>query len=495
MDCIRNSFWILLSIITLIDAAPPTLEELTALQCNFDRPFKCLPYGVCYNADEFCHAGTVESCFPTNVITNQLENWCKTTGQFRPELMRDPKLCALACQARFPSLNLSNAVDQLVNITCPRDRPLKCLPDGICHGFDEYCHAGQNKSCLDVTMSDKELLQWCQDKGQSDLALMPDPACKFACQAKFPSLHHEALEKLANKTCPLERPLKCLPDGICHGLDKYCHNGMVTSCFNETMMEEEQLQWCMDKVVINVTSMPDKACQFACQFKYPNLLRAVLDQLVNKSCPQERPCKCLLDGVCHGYDEFCDAGRNKSCFDESMSENELMQWCRDIKPNDVSVYPQLSCIHACHARFPSMSSQGGENGIWLYLFIGLIVVVLVTAAVIGLVWKKRDKIPPVCSRFLCCKKETPVTIEAEIDENNAINDNADNNTGEKGRMMMDAGDAGDDINKRGTKAVKNTSKIEAQSSEDEQLIGERREYVPVPVAEEGKEAEEDEEIV
>ncbi|XP_059167360.1 uncharacterized protein LOC131949472 [Physella acuta] len=191
MDCIRNSFWILFSIIILIDAAPPTLEELTELKCNSEKPFKCLPYGVCYNADEFCHAGTVESCFPTNVTTDQLENWCKTTGQFRPEFMRDPKLCALACQARFPSLNLSNAVDHLVKIKCPHDRPFKCLPDGICHGFDEYCHAGQNKSCLDVTMSVDELKQWCQVKGQSDVTAMPDPACKFACQAKFPSLHHE----------------------------------------------------------------------------------------------------------------------------------------------------------------------------------------------------------------------------------------------------------------------------------------------------------------
>ncbi|XP_059167336.1 uncharacterized protein LOC131949447 [Physella acuta] len=92
----------------LIEAQEPTLKEITERECSSDKPFKCLPYGVCYNADQFCHAGTVESCFPKNVTTDQLENWCKTTGQFRPELMRDPKLCALSCQARFPSLNLSN---------------------------------------------------------------------------------------------------------------------------------------------------------------------------------------------------------------------------------------------------------------------------------------------------------------------------------------------------------------------------------------------------
>ncbi|XP_059167359.1 uncharacterized protein LOC131949470 [Physella acuta] len=480
MDCIRNCFWILLSMITLIDAAPPTLEELTALKCNSDKPFKCLPYGVCYNADQFCVAGDVESCFPKNITTDQLENWCKTTGQFRPELMRDPKLCALACQARFPSLNLSNAVDQLVNLKCPRDRPLKCLPDGICHGFDEYCHAGQNKSCLDVTMSVDELKQWCQDEGQSDVTLMPDPACKFACQAKFPSLHHEALEKLANKTCPLERPLKCLPDGICHGLDEYCHHGVVTSCFNETMMEKEQLQWCIDKVVINVTSMPDKACQFACPSKYPNLFRAALDQLANKRCPQERPCKCLLDGVCHGYDEFCDAGRKKSCFDESMSENEILQWCRDIKPNDVSVFPQLSCTLACHARFHSLSSKGGENGIWSYLFTGLAVLVMAAAGV--LVWKKRDQIRSICSRFWCkqeTENPTPESRGGGIEENN---DNKRNSNGE-GRSRTP--NTGGDIGRVKAQALITVSRDNAiqsdeanSSAKDPLLSGDLRESVP-----------------
>ncbi|XP_059179409.1 uncharacterized protein LOC131958408 [Physella acuta] len=98
--------------------------------------------------------------------------------------MRDRDLCTLACQARFPTLDLSNAVEKLVSIKCPADKPLKCLPAGICHGFDEYCHAGQNKSCFDGGMSEGELLRWCQVHNVSS---MPDPSCKFACQVRFPA--------------------------------------------------------------------------------------------------------------------------------------------------------------------------------------------------------------------------------------------------------------------------------------------------------------------
>ncbi|XP_059179408.1 uncharacterized protein LOC131958407 [Physella acuta] len=187
-------FVVIILLMSGIKSTPPTLEDLTALKCRSEKPFLCLPYGVCYNADSFCYHGSIESCFPGNITAEQLEQWCRSIGQHRPELMRDTALCSLACQARFSSLDLSNAVEKLVSIKCPADKPLKCLPAGICHGFDEYCHAGQNKSCFDGGMSEGELLRWCQVHGQDDVSSLPDPSCKFACQTKFATLFHPATD-------------------------------------------------------------------------------------------------------------------------------------------------------------------------------------------------------------------------------------------------------------------------------------------------------------
>lgn len=74
-------------------------------RCPDDKPHLCLPYGTCYGNDEFCFEGLVQTCFPLNIPTTNLKNWCETEGHLNVSFMRDGS-CSLACASRFGSVTL-----------------------------------------------------------------------------------------------------------------------------------------------------------------------------------------------------------------------------------------------------------------------------------------------------------------------------------------------------------------------------------------------------
>ncbi|XP_059152568.1 uncharacterized protein LOC131938528 [Physella acuta] len=180
--------WLLTTFLLLTEyqclAAFPTLDDITNVICPPLRPFKCLPYGMCYNADMFCYAGALESCFPKTVTEDTAFTWCRDHGQHDVSLMRDYS-CSLACQARFPNLDLSKALHKLINLQCPHDQPLKCIPDGQCFGYDEFCDHGKVTSCFPSAIPETELLDWCKHTAMKNISLMAHPSCALACQKKF----------------------------------------------------------------------------------------------------------------------------------------------------------------------------------------------------------------------------------------------------------------------------------------------------------------------
>lgn len=167
--------------------APPTIGDISKKQCPPDKPFKCLPYGKCYNADSYCQpaSGTVETCFPTLSSGTSLLEWCRELGQYNSTLMKNKFACSLACQARFNSSELSEDLQKLSLKECPDNQPHKCPGDSQCYGSFEVCDERKVKSCFPDGIESSHLLEWCRDKGQFDVSLMYNNRCTLACQAKF----------------------------------------------------------------------------------------------------------------------------------------------------------------------------------------------------------------------------------------------------------------------------------------------------------------------
>ncbi|BFZ25988.1 hypothetical protein BsWGS_29027 [Bradybaena similaris] len=89
--------------------AGPTLDDVTHARCPEDRPYKCLPYGVCYNVESYCSSisRTIEPCFPSRLLDNDagLMSWCKQFVQ--GEVLNLPHhSCLFACYHRFNATQL-----------------------------------------------------------------------------------------------------------------------------------------------------------------------------------------------------------------------------------------------------------------------------------------------------------------------------------------------------------------------------------------------------
>ncbi|CAL1544383.1 unnamed protein product [Lymnaea stagnalis] len=76
-------------------------------------------------------------------------------------------------------------VEALDKMICPPDKPNKCLPYGVCCGYDQFCYSGMCESCLPHHLQEHEQLNWCRQHGVHNVSLMRDPSCRVACQAKF----------------------------------------------------------------------------------------------------------------------------------------------------------------------------------------------------------------------------------------------------------------------------------------------------------------------
>ncbi|KAH9514208.1 hypothetical protein Btru_030546 [Bulinus truncatus] len=116
---IRSVYTILCSVLIAtiqVVQCQPTLEEVSAVQCPTERPFKCLPYGSCCGGDQYCstETRTCESCFPRLPPTDLLA-WCRNVGLYNVSRMQH-ETCKLACQAKFTvqdlAADVSPSVDQ-----------------------------------------------------------------------------------------------------------------------------------------------------------------------------------------------------------------------------------------------------------------------------------------------------------------------------------------------------------------------------------------------
>ncbi|XP_059172118.1 uncharacterized protein LOC131953099 [Physella acuta] len=70
-------------------------------RCPDPRQHICGRHGLCYFSHEYCTKNKeVESCFPSNIDTSNLLQWCRTTGLTNISAMRDIQ-CGHACVSRF----------------------------------------------------------------------------------------------------------------------------------------------------------------------------------------------------------------------------------------------------------------------------------------------------------------------------------------------------------------------------------------------------------
>uniref|UniRef100_A0A0B6ZNT5 Uncharacterized protein n=1 Tax=Arion vulgaris TaxID=1028688 RepID=A0A0B6ZNT5_9EUPU len=88
----------------------PTLEDVSKAFCPDNKPYKCLPYGMCYNQESYCSnvSRTIESCFPEGLLRNEIDllAWC-TVGDFGKTAIFPHKSCLYACHHRFRSPQLT----------------------------------------------------------------------------------------------------------------------------------------------------------------------------------------------------------------------------------------------------------------------------------------------------------------------------------------------------------------------------------------------------
>ncbi|XP_059154457.1 uncharacterized protein LOC131939945 [Physella acuta] len=61
-----------------------------------DKPYSCLPQGICYGNVEFCYNGQVESCFSFNLSSVTFKKWCETQGHLKRNGSSN-----LACDTHF----------------------------------------------------------------------------------------------------------------------------------------------------------------------------------------------------------------------------------------------------------------------------------------------------------------------------------------------------------------------------------------------------------
>uniref|UniRef100_A0A2C9KNW9 Uncharacterized protein n=1 Tax=Biomphalaria glabrata TaxID=6526 RepID=A0A2C9KNW9_BIOGL len=95
-----------------VSGLEPSLLDVTAIVCPAEKPYICLPYGVCCGGDQFCFQGSCESCFPADVSEESfLLKWCQEKGLQDVSVMRHHS-CALACYARFNSSVLQTHKDK-----------------------------------------------------------------------------------------------------------------------------------------------------------------------------------------------------------------------------------------------------------------------------------------------------------------------------------------------------------------------------------------------
>ncbi|BFZ17994.1 hypothetical protein BsWGS_21033 [Bradybaena similaris] len=99
----------------------PTLDDVTKAICSVDKPYKCLPYGNCYDHNSYCspESGTVEPCFPHRLLTNDSKfSYCQSVSQNVTQLLHPS--CHSAC--KIIELEHSISVKSVSETGCSGDQ-------------------------------------------------------------------------------------------------------------------------------------------------------------------------------------------------------------------------------------------------------------------------------------------------------------------------------------------------------------------------------------
>ncbi|KAH9508412.1 hypothetical protein Btru_055184 [Bulinus truncatus] len=71
-------------------------------------------------------------------------------------------------------------IKSLSEIICPDDKPFKCVPEGQCCRYDQYCSSNSKscESCFHNRKEDEDIRQYCLGDGRHELK----GQCQFACR-------------------------------------------------------------------------------------------------------------------------------------------------------------------------------------------------------------------------------------------------------------------------------------------------------------------------